>query len=305
MKRYILSTLLIAASTIMIAQAPYAFNYQAILRNEDGTVRANEVISLQISIVNESGSSAYLEIHNTQTNEFGLVNVVIGEGTTSDDLSSVDWTNGPYFLDIIVNGVHLGSSPLLSIPYALHAKTAETITNLATNQIGDLAQGGIVFSVDETGQRGLVCAKEDQSAEIRWYAGTYCSTQAKGDGPYAGEANTAIIIAAQAALGDDGSTYAARICNELQITEGGITYGDWYLPSKEELNQMYENRAAINATATANGGSPLHITEYSDFYWSSTESGSNSAWMMNFHEGFWEGNYGKSSQIRVRAIRAF
>lgn len=48
-------------------QIPHAFNYQAILRNSDGTVKANEVVSLQININNNSGASIYLEIHNTQT----------------------------------------------------------------------------------------------------------------------------------------------------------------------------------------------------------------------------------------------
>ena len=145
-------------------------------------------------------------------------------------------------------------------------------TGATTYSAGDFAQGGIVFWVDETGQHSLVCAKEDQSTSIRWYTGTNGHTQAKGDGPYAGEANTSIIIAAQVAIGDDGSKYAARICNELQITEGGKTYNDWYLPSKEELNLMYQNKATIDATATSNGGSGFA----SAYYWSSTES-SNSA----------------------------
>jgi hypothetical protein len=47
-------------------------------------------------------------------------------------------------------------------------------------QIGDFAQGGIVFFVDETGEHGLVCAKADHSVAIRWYAGGLVSTQAKG-----------------------------------------------------------------------------------------------------------------------------
>lgn len=169
-----------------------------------------------------------------------------------------------------------------------------------TYSVGDFAQGGIVFWVDETGQHGLVCAKVDQSTAVRWYAGTYGNTQAKGDGPYAGEANTSIIIAAQVAIGDDGSTYAARICNELQITEGGKTYGDWYLPSKEELNLMCQNEAIINATATANSGSSFADV----YYWSSTESGSNLAWGQGFDAG---AQYGSSKEgtPRVRAVRAF
>ena len=300
MKRILIALSLVVFLIHGNAQAPDAFNYQAILRNVDGSVKVNETISLQISIVDELGASAYLEIHNTKTNESGLVNVVIGEGTTSDDLSAVDWTNGPFFLDIIVNGVHLGSSQLLSMPYALHAKTAETLTAAATYQIGDFAQGGIVFWVDETGQHGLVCAKTDQSTGVRWYAGTNGNSQAKGDGPFAGEANTLIIVAAQVAIGDDGSTYAARICNELKVTEGGKTYGDWYLPSFEELDLMFQNKSNIDATAIANGGSAFADVPYS----SSTEHDYSRAFFQNFIDGY-RFSTSKHSAGRVRAVRSF
>jgi len=171
-----------------------------------------------------------------------------------------------------------------------------------TYQVGDFAQGGIVFWVDETGQHGLVCAKSDQDggSGIRWYAGTYGNTQAKGDGPYAGELNTSIIIAAQVAIGDDGSTYAARVCNELQITEGGKTYGDWYLPSKQELNLIYQNKSIIDATATANDG----IAFASAYYWSSTEYNNFGVWLQSLVNGF-QSIDGKISTNYVRAVRAF
>ncbi len=180
-------------------------------------------------------------------------------------------------------------------PYVVNASSGAT-----TYSVGDFAQGGIVFWVDETGQHGLVCAKEDQGTGVRWYAGTYGMTQAKGDGPYAGQANTSIIIAAQVAIGDGGSTYAARICNELQITEGGKTYGDWYLPSKEELNLMYQNKATIDATATSNGGSGFA----SACYWTSTEYNNAGAWQQDFLIGP-KRDAPKSGTVFVRAVRAF
>ena len=103
----------------------------------------------------------------------------------------------------------------------------------------------------------------DLSTGIRWYAGTHGSTQAKGDGPFTGEMNTKIIISSQVAIGDDGTTYAARMCAELQ--KGG--YGDWYLPSKEELNLMYTH---------------LHLEVVggfaSTFYWSSSTEFDDSDW---------------------------
>ena len=190
----------------------------------------------------------------------------------------------------------IGSGTTAS-PYVVNATAGSGST---TFSVGDFAQGGIVFWVDETGQHGLVAAKEDQSTGVRWYAGTYGNTQAKGDGPFSGEANTSIIIAAQVAIGDDGSTYAARICNELQVTEGGKTYGDWYLPSKEELNLMYQNKATIDATAGVNGGSGFA----SAYYWSSTETNFNTAWRQYFDDGYQYGNSKKYAN-RVRAVRAF
>jgi len=169
-----------------------------------------------------------------------------------------------------------------------------------TYQVGDFAHGGVVFYVEPCGTRGLVAAKEDQSDGVRWHAGTWGTTQAKGDGPYAGKTNTAIIISALVAIGDDFNTYAARICNELQITEGGQTYGDWYLPSREELNQMWLNKAAIDATAIANGGSAFA----NGFYWSSTEVNSGLSMVQRFQDGF-QLDWFKDESEHVRAVRAF
>ncbi|MGM0566673.1 MAG: DUF1566 domain-containing protein, partial [Bacteroidota bacterium] len=171
-----------------------------------------------------------------------------------------------------------------------------------TYSVGDFAHGGIVFWVDETGQHGLVCAKEDQNggSGIRWYAGTYGVTRATGDGPFSGELNTAIIISSQVSIGDDGSDYAAQICNDLQVTEGGKTYGDWYLPSKEELDLMYQNKATIDATAGVNGGSGFAST----YYWSSTEANATYAFTFNFNFGFTVG-IPKADTYSVRAVRAF
>lgn len=161
--------------------------------------------------------------------------------------------------------------------------------------VGEFAQGGIVFWVDETGQHGLVCTKVNQSSGIRWYAGTDGNTQAKGDGPYSGEMNTAIIITAHVSIGDDEATYAARLCAELQITESK-TYGDWYLPSKEELNLMYQNKATINETAGANSGSNFG----SGVFWSSTEIDWNKASVQNFDDGSQYNDNSKNFNNHVR-----
>lgn len=295
----------------VFAQPPEKISYQAVIRDQNNNLVTNQAVGMKISIFRGStiGTIVYEETYNPKptTNANGLVTVEIGGGIPlRGTFSTIDWSSGTYKLMTAIdpeggtNYTITGSSQILSVPYALHAKTAESVTGTKTYSVGDFAHGGIVFWVDETGQHGLVCAKADQSDGVRWYAGTFGNTQAKGDGPYAGKANTSIIISAQVAIGDDGNTYAARICNELQITENGITYGDWYLPSKEELNLMYQNRAKINATAASNGGSGFTNGKY----WSSTEIYNNDAWDQSFAFGSQFTNR-KNDSNRVRAVRAF
>jgi hypothetical protein len=202
------------------------------------------------------------------------------------------------------------ANPIAATDAATKAYVDGEITSLptiTTYAIGDSAHGGIVFWVDETGQHGLVCAKIDQSSGIRWYAGTNGNTRAIGDGLYAGKANTSIIILSQVVIGDDGSPYAARLCNDLQITEGGRTFGDWYLPSKYELNLMWKNLRRFGCTSTIPDSS-LCATALggfsSGYYWSSTEDDDNDAFRQSFNFGG-QGYNDKYKDYNVRAVRAF
>ncbi len=293
------------------AQAPEKMSYQAVIRDADGQLVTDTKVGLRVRIqkfihgMPPSWEDVYIEIHSVyKTNENGLLTLMIGAGEiVSGNFADIDWSDGPYQLKTETdpeggtNYSITGSSPLLSVPYALHAK------NVKTYKVGDFAQGGIVFWVDETGQHGLVCAKEDQSTGIRWHAGTDGYLRARGNGPFSGKANTTIIITAQIAIGDDKEEYAADICNRLKITEGGKTYGDWYLPAREELNLMYQSKAIINATATANGGSVFSTANY----WSSTELNPLFGYGAGY-QNFGDGTQDKSPRdnlYRVRAIRAF
>ena len=152
MKRISPVLLLLVMVTAGYSQVPYAFNYQAILRDSNGTSLVSETVSLQVSIVNDLDVPLYTEVHDAPTNEFGLVNVVIGQGTTSDDMSEIDWADGPYFLDITVDGESLGSSPLLSVPYALYA---------ASGNEGPAGPQGDPGPQGETGLQGPTGEKGD------------------------------------------------------------------------------------------------------------------------------------------------
>jgi len=123
MKRSYISFIVLALAISVSAQAPLSFKYQAYLRNADGTIRGNEFVTLQLKIVQgtTSGPAVYTEVHNTSTNSHGLVSVNVGEGSTSSNMNAVQWEFGPFFLDITVNGIHLGTTELLSVPFALYA----------------------------------------------------------------------------------------------------------------------------------------------------------------------------------------
>jgi len=111
-------------STGLLAQAPLSFNYQAVLRDDAGQVMASEEVNVEITIIkgDAEGSAVFSETHQTQTNEFGLINLQIGSVNSLED---VEWGIDEYFIEVSVNGDPMGISQLLSVPYALHSRTSE------------------------------------------------------------------------------------------------------------------------------------------------------------------------------------
>jgi hypothetical protein len=190
--------------------------------------------------------------------------------------------------DVAANTAKVGyTEALVSANTDVAANTAKV--GVTTHAIGDSFGGGIVFFVYDGGQHGLIAATADQSTRMRWYGGSYTNIRARADGIGAGLKNTAIIIANQGPV--DGNAFAATVCNEYSVTVDGVTYGDWYLPSKHELNLLYIERAAVGGFTT-------------NYYWSSTEYGTLDAWLQIFNGGY-QFYDNKSSTDGVRAVRAF
>ena len=144
----------IFASIVAFSQAPNAMSYQAVIRDANNNLVSNQSIGIQISILQGSsnGSSVYTEIQTASTNDNGLVSLIIGEGTTSDEFSSIDWANGPYFIKTETDptgGISYtitGTSQLLSVPYALHSKTAE---NTFSGDYNDLSNAPDLTNYDQ------------------------------------------------------------------------------------------------------------------------------------------------------------
>ncbi len=121
----------LAITLIAAAQAPQGFNYQAIVRNSSGALITNQNVLFKFNIMLNSQTSlpVYRETHQAPTDDLGHIALVVGQGTaTSGTFSSINWANGTYYLGIELNTgsgyVAMGTTQLLSVPYALYANTA-------------------------------------------------------------------------------------------------------------------------------------------------------------------------------------
>ena len=128
-----LGAALILLNASALAQPPEAFRYQAVARDGGGQLVVNTAVGVQFQLHQGSagGTVVYAETHSPTTNAQGLFAVAVGEGTpTSGTFSGIDWSNGPYFVEVGLDPAGgtayttIGVQQLLSVPYALYAKEA-------------------------------------------------------------------------------------------------------------------------------------------------------------------------------------
>ena len=158
--------------------------------------------------------------------------------------------------------------------------------------VGDAYQGGKIAYILQpadpgyvAGQtHGLIAAPADRATGLRWYNGTDVVTGATGTALGTGLANSDAIVAVQ---GAPAAGYAAGWARAYR----GGGYADWYLPSKDELNKLFLNQAAIG------GFGP-------NYYWSSSEFDAGTAWTQAFDLSS-QYAYAKNGPSYVRAVRSF
>ena len=160
-------------------------------------------------------------------------------------------------------------------------------------RVGDIRAGGVVFWVDPSDNRhGLVAAMSDYATYVEW--GCYGT-----DLPNVPNVTSSPPIGLGAEIGDGVSNTNAILndCPSAPAALAARSLGtDWFLPSINELNQMYDNRATLEAVSG--------FTAFSDYYWSSTEVDSGIAWEQGFGNGGQYANF-KDYAGYVRAVRAF
>ena len=303
----ILAAVLLTAS--VFAQSPQKMSYQAVIRNSSNTLITNTNIAMQISILqgSTSGTAVYVETQTPTTNANGLVSIELGGGTlVSGNFSTINWANGPYFVktetdpDGATGGISYsitGTSQLLSVPYALYAANAGTANGGGnfTHYIGEQYGGGVIFHLwkDNAGvEHGLIVALTDQSTSQAWSNVTSTLIGTSAQSSWDGLSNSNAIVG-QASH----TSSAAKLC--LDLVSGGQS--DWYLPSIQELNMLWNNYYTIARKLSQIGGA----TQLADnYYWSSSENYNTNAWYFNFVTGGTGSKY-KINTYYVRAVRAF
>ncbi|MGM9455290.1 DUF1566 domain-containing protein [Legionella bozemanae] len=182
-----------------------------------------------------------------------------------------------------VGGITQGSSSI-SVTGAGTAVDPYVVSAITSAPAIGTAFGGgtVACTVATGGVKNLIATTADNPSTAQWSQTTNAVVVPKATSTTNGWSNTL-----NAYMQNTTSPSAVQICYELN--EGG--YQDWYLPAKDELNCLYQNRDVIG------GFSP-------NFYWSSSEYDASSAWGQVFIGGL-QASGNKSSPSRVRCVRAF
>ncbi len=146
--RFLLALFLLFSNILLRAQAPQAFDFQGIARDASGQVLADQPIALRMSIIAGSpgGTVAYQETHTVTTSPFGLFTIAIGAGTpTQGSFPAVGWGASSHFIQVEMDATggsaftDMGTTQLLSVPYALHARTVDCFS---VSLLGDTLKQG-------------------------------------------------------------------------------------------------------------------------------------------------------------------
>jgi hypothetical protein len=305
-----LALLLTIAASTYAQTPPNAFSYSAVARDANSNPIATTTIGIQISLRQGSplGTVVYQENHFVNTDQFGLFNLTVGGGSVqSGNISTIDWAAANYYLQVGMdanggtNFLNMGTTQLLSVPYALHAKTAGSIaggggSGTFTHYIGEEFGGGVIFHLwlDANGvEHGLIVDKTDLSAAQVWSNVNQTLIGPAAQSTWDGLGNSNAIV------GQAGHTSsAAALC--LNSTNGGQS--DWYLPSLQELNMLWNNYYTVARSLTQiSGATQLQQADY----WSSTEYGTTSARNFAFDYGDAYTTNKDYFMFYVRAVRAF
>lgn len=224
-------------ATFLFAQSPQQFNYQGIARDNGGNVLANQNIGLQISLRSGSptGTIEFQETHSVTTNQFGLFNIKVGNGTVvSGAMNAISWGGNTHFMQVEMDASggttysDMGTSQLLSVPYALYAETSGTPG--ATGPTGATGPAGTDGLDGATGPQG--------------------PTGADGNDGATGATGPTGAIGPTGADGTPGATGPiAGSDKQINFNDGGNAGADAELVYDKTTNHMALGTSSVNPNA--------------------------------------------------------
>jgi len=279
MRKFLPLLVFLIGSYVAFAQTPEKMSYQAIVRDASNTLLVDKLVGIQVSILqnSETGSEVYVETHSVVTNMNGLVALEIGTGVTSYDFSSIDWTNGPYFVKVETdpNGADnysiSGVSQLMSVPFALYAKTSGNgiTSDQADAIVANTAKTGITSDqadaiVANTAKTGIT---SDQADAIVANTAKTGITSDQSDAIVANTAKTGItsdqadaIVANTAKTGITSDQADAIVANTAKISlPSGGNEGDVLKIVSGEYAWVGETTYQINTFYSELGGYVIDI----------------------------------------------
>ena len=184
MKSIILSIACFIFAVHCFSQSPEKFSYQAVVRNTENELVSNRTIGVKINLRKgtTTGTTLYSETHSPVSNSNGLISFEIGAGTIgSGSISNIDWNNGPFYIEIKIdpsggtNYTINNVSQLLSVPFAMHAESSNTVsaTNVITSQNikdGDITSADIannsITDIDIKNEPGIEWSEGGSTIEV-------------------------------------------------------------------------------------------------------------------------------------------
>jgi hypothetical protein len=345
MRKFYLFLAVLSFTGLLYSQVPQKMSYQAIIRDGAQNLVMNQGIGMRLTIL-DGMTAVFVETHSATTDINGLVTVDVGTGTpVTGTLDAVNWGSGVFTIktetDISALGgttyTIIGTSDIMSVPYALYVKEAADATfsgdynDLINKPVLDGTEtkvnAGQHITVSGTGAAGspyVVSAMpvvggfsnylgKDVGDGIIFYI--YTGTDGKERVLIANYNESKQVLQNPTTTTGGNRTYDGVFNTTLYTNSAAKTYVEslgpgWYIPSIDELSYMWQNRFHLNRGLAAHGAGATLLTLLNgdSKYWSSSESVSvpNIAWHFDFETGLAGLSFSKSNPggFYVRAIRA-
>jgi Chaperone of endosialidase len=254
------------------AQTPQKFSYQAVVKNASNNLVTNHAVGLKLSILNASSTVVYAETQTPVTNANGLISVEVGSGTVeTGTMAGIDWSTSTYSLKSEIDPTGgtsysiTGTSSLLSVPYALHAKTVD---NAFSGSYTDLTNKPTLATVAGTGSYTDLTNKPSiPSGTVTSVTGTSPISVATGTSTPAISLGTVPVA--------NGGTGATNLTGYVKGAGTSTLTAAATIPAADISGNITGNATNVSGTvAVSNGGTGTTTapTQYGVIYASSTSA---------------------------------